>query len=162
MHKDLYEDLGWELPPTHDRDVQLEHYYHYPGVTLGVHHAEINKIKYERVILSTSGGRTIKSTRVFNVEIPVKLTRDEAVHVKIGTEDLVVTCPEKDTAGRFVYVTVLFYNKEAVKANCDCGCHLSGALNTLRPRKGSPGRRVHFAPLAAVRYPVAPAVAPVI
>lgn len=142
--------MGWELPPSDESDDQLEHYYHYPGVTLGIHRSKSSSINYERMRTT----HTNLSTEVFPIAVP-KLTKEQAAHICIGQEQLVVTLPEIDTAGRFVFVTVLFYNLESVSCNCGCLCTspfsevIKVECEASCAYEGK--RKVHFAPLVSVR-----------
>lgn len=165
-YTDRYEDMGWEMPPTNDSDVHLEHYYHYPGVTLGVHRIHGYQIKYERVLMNRSRVATCQSVMIHTIDVPKRLTNEDAVHLPVGEETVIVTCPEVDIAGRFVFVTVLFYKETSGPANFRCGCvsrmakvqeEYRGVLHSDTSAPAAiTGRRVHFAPLASARYPVAP------
>ena len=158
-YTDLYEDMGWELPPVRSEERNpVEHYYHYPGVTLGVHRVENNVIRYERIVRKIVDGKKITTVKVYPIEIPKKLSTEEAVQLTIGDEKLAITCPQRDEANRFVYVTVLFCSQETVKSSCECKCSLADGNIQKKPlmlddEDTTTGtKRVHFAPLVAVRY----------
>jgi len=157
---DQFEDMGWELPPSSVMDCQLEHYYHYPGVTLGIHRRSEYSINYERVRTSHYGASVERSTEIYKLKVP-RMTQEQAVHLQIGREKIIVTMPEIDTAGRFVFVSVLFYRIDT-KSTCNCGCRppvsfcemVSSACEATVVQKKSTfaKRKVHFAPLVSVRY----------
>ena len=159
-HLDQFEDMAWELPPSHEKDSEMDHYYHYPGVTLGVHRKSDNRIDYERVRTHHFSSLLRRSTEYFRVKVP-DLKKEQAVHLKIGQEVIIVTKPGTDFTGRNVYVSVLFYKN--VSTSCNCGCrpmnvsHNQEALRSAEiaeplTRKMMRKPRVHFAPLASVRY----------
>ena len=149
--------MHWELPPTSIVDCRLEHYYHYPGVTLGIHRVnEKNTLRYERIFVNAENGN--KTTKVFDLSLPDIPDSHSAIRVAIGCDNLIITHPEKDNVGRNVYVTVLFYESSDLFEQDNCGsvCHHQNIFNqdTHQPTSSLKpiGRRVHFAPLAAVRY----------
>ncbi len=159
-HLDQFEDMGWELPPSHAKDSEMDHYYHYPGVTLGVHRKSDNKIDYERVRTHHFSSLLRRSTEYFRVKVP-DLKKEQAVHLKIGKEVIIVTKPGTDFTGRNVFVSVLFYKD--VSTSCNCGCRpikascsddetRSDEIAEPMTKKGTRKCRVHFAPLASVRY----------
>ena len=175
----MFEDMGWELPPTTRKAGPSDHYYHYPGVTLGIHRSLSYKLLYERVLFHAGLSSASSPMKVYHLSIPENLTAQDAVHLPIGNEELVVTCPETDSNGLLVFVTVLFYKAKAAGADCDCGCLLSPGAGGAGVRTGSGlehspelslpkiptavapdvkartdavDRKVHFAPLASVRY----------
>lgn len=156
---DQFEDMGWELPPSSVTDNQLEHYYHYPGVTLGIHRRNDYNLNYERVRTSHYGESVERLTEIYRVKVP-KLTQEQAVHLHIGREKIIVTMPEIDTAGHFVFVSVLFYKSDSTMG-CNCGCRPPSLLaeraagsdaNSVASLGNFGKRKVHFAPLVSVRY----------
>lgn len=157
--------MGWELPPSHSKDSEMDHYYHYPGVTLGVHRKTDDKIDYERVRTHHFSSLLRRSTEYFRVKVP-NLKKEQAVHLRIGQEVIIVTRPGTDFTGRNVYVSVLFYKD--ISTSCNCGCRpinvalaevsaIESDTTTTSDTAGSNKKvqrksRVHFAPLASVRY----------
>lgn len=155
--------MGWELPPTSPTDTNLEHYYHYPGVTLGIHRIHGYQIKYERVLVKHDHVATARFVKIHTINVPKRLTCHDAIYLPVGEETVIVTCPEMDCNGRFVFVTVLFYREASSPADCRCGCTPSSSSSIVTVCRNSAcssvgksvttGRRVHFAPLASARYP---------